>query len=151
MLNAAYLGVMHNNEDGALIRKRSLTYLACLLVAPVFADPDSSVVEMENIELSDPKAIETAQQINGAFDAVTARVMACVDKNNGETAGCTCETREKCPFKEEFDAFVEVFCDALIIYPGWRTQNVSYLESEGAYGHTLGTANINAHYGVECR
>ena len=120
-------------------------------MVPVFADPDPGAVPLEDIVLSEAKVIETAKRINGALDAVSARVMACVEKNNGDNAGCTCKTREKCPFKEELDAFIEVFCDAMGSYQAWSTHNVFYQESEGAVGHTLGASNINAHYGEECR
>ena len=56
-------------------------------MVPVFADPDPGAVPLEDIVLSEAKAIETAKRINGALDAVSARVMACVEKNNGDTAG----------------------------------------------------------------
>jgi hypothetical protein len=104
-----------------------------------------------NLHLTDVNEVGAAQQINSAMDRITSRVMACIEAQNGESIGCTCESRSKCRFKEEYDAFIGTFCEVIDKYPKWKVQNVFYQEGKGAVGHTLATRNINLHYGKECK
>ena len=121
---------------------KNVLIMVMLVSAPVFG-------VQENINLTTSEAISAARSINEAFDGISDNVTKCVEENNGKTDGCLCVTRAECPFKSEFDNFVETFCSVIEQYPEWKSRNVWYSTEDGM-GHTLGTKNIQIHYGESC-
>lgn len=122
--------------------------VTCLLLFVTAAA--SGAEPPDNITLVDSEQIAAAQRIDDALNGVSARVMACVERQQGETAGCTCESREVCPFKPAFDTFIVAFCEAVDRYPAWKSQNVFYQSGDTGVGHTLGTRAMQLHYGAAC-
>ena len=110
----------------------------------------SPFVYAQNITLTNETEIGKAEAVSTAMAAISDQVMKCIEDNNGNTKGCTCATRESCPFKAEFDAFVEVFCGVIAEYPEWKERDVAYQISPDPTSHTLGTSNIHRHYGNAC-
>ena len=110
----------------------------------------SPFAHAENITLTDDAEIEKAEAVSTAMAAISDQVMKCIEDNNGNTDGCICATRESCPFKAEFDDFVEVFCGVIAEHPEWKERDVAYQISPDPTSHTLGTSNIHRHYGNAC-
>ena len=110
----------------------------------------SPSVYAENITLSDETEIGKAEAVSAAMAAISEKVMKCIEDNDGNTDGCTCATRESCPFKVEFDAFVEVFCGVIAAHPEWQARDVAYQVSPDPTSRILGTSNIHRHYGKAC-
>lgn len=104
----------------------------------------------ENLDLKKEKDISVAKEISVALADTADKVNACIEKNAGVIEGCTCETREKCPFKAEFDNFVETFCTSIANYPEWRATNISYFDESDNMSHTIGTKNMSIHFGRYC-
>ena len=104
----------------------------------------------QNIILTDELDIGKAEAVSTAMAEISDLVTKCIEDNNGSTDGCICATRESCPFKVEFDAFVEVFCGVIAEHPEWKDKNVTYQRSTDPTSHTLGTSNIHRHYGNAC-
>ena len=52
-----------------------------------------------NLRLTGVKEVEVATSISEALNRVSAQVMACMERQNGNKDGCTCETRGNCPAK----------------------------------------------------
>lgn len=127
-----------------------LLVLGLIFVSQNTTANDLNSGQASNLVLSNAKQVEAAKRINSAMEKIGSRVMACVEAQNGKIEGCTCESREKCPFKEEHDAFIATFCEVMDQYPEWKKQNVFYQEGDGSIGHTLGTRNINLQYGEPC-
>jgi hypothetical protein len=99
----------------------------------------------ESITLSDEKEIETAAKISASIDILSGKVMACIEKQGGKPDGCTCETRDVCPFKGEYDEFVKTVCAAYESYPAWKSNNLYYEPGNG-----VATLNMYKHYGKNC-
>ena len=78
--------------------------------------------------------------------------MKCIENKSGETVGCICETRKKCPFKEEYDSFTGIFCNAVSVNPDWKNENVFYqYQVEGqSIAHNLATKTIYFHHRLDC-
>jgi hypothetical protein len=105
-----------------------------------------SVYAQEPITISDAKEVEAATKISASMEKLSGKVMECIEKQGGKHEGCTCESREICPFKNEYDEFVNTVCDAYESYPTWKTNNLSY-----DTGHTIATKNMYSHYGKYCK
>jgi hypothetical protein len=99
----------------------------------------------ESITISDKNEIEMAKKISASIDKLSGKVMGCMETRGGEHEGCTCETREVCPFKEEYDEFVNTVCTAYKSYPAWKANNLYYETN------TLATKNMYSHYGKYCK
>ncbi len=134
-----------------MIKTKCLLILGLMFICQISIAADLSSNEPSNLDLTNAQEIESAQRINSAMENISSRVMACIEEKNGEVNGCTCETRERCPFKEEYDTFITIFCAATDNYPKWKQYDVFYQEGDGSVGHTLSTRNIYLHYGQECK
>ena len=99
-----------------------------------------------SITITDEEEIEMADRISAYLAKVSRKVMECTEKQNNQHEGCTCQTREICPFKKEYDEFTEMVCLAFKRYPNWKTNNLIYDN-----GHIIGTINMNHHYGKHCK
>ncbi len=110
----------------------------------------SQLTFAENLTLIDEKEIQAASQISDSLNRMSELVMGCIEKQEGEFEGCTCETRKVCRFKGEFDDFKTSFCNAIAKYPSWKETNVFYQVDPGPMGHTLGTKGMSHHYGISC-
>ena len=121
---------------------KSLLFTVMLLSTSILAAE-------ENIDLTTSEEIQAAKSISIAFDKVSEKVMKCIEENNGETEGCICLNRSECPFKAEFDNFINTFCGVVSTFPDWKLNNVLY-QTEDGMGHSLGTATIQHHYGESC-
>jgi hypothetical protein len=130
---------------------RVLFTICLLLISPFTLAENPSLTEMGNIHLTEAKEIEKAELINTAFGHMSDQVTECIKKQNGKIEGCTCGARITCPFHKEFNKFIGEYCDAVKTYPEWKKYNVWYeVGDDHTIGHTLGTKNINIHYGKEC-
>jgi len=107
-------------------------------------------VSAESLRLQSEAEKDTAISINIASDKLSENVMSCIEKNGGKMEGCTCETREACPYKVEFDSFVNSYCSAVKTYPDWKTENLFWQVEGDITGYNLATKNLEFHFGKYC-
>ena len=111
----------------------------------------SLTASAESLTLETQKEKETAISINAASDRLSEKVMDCIESNGGEMEGCTCETREACPFKADFDNFINSYCSAVTIFPNWKKEML-YWQIEGDInGYNLATKHLEHHFGKHCK
>jgi hypothetical protein len=120
-------------------------YLFCLLALAV-----CSFTNAENLKLQTIDEKNTAMSINDSLDALSKNVMSCVDNNNGEIEGCTCEDRERCPFKPELANIISSYCAAIKMYPHWKIETLSWNVEGDITGYNLATKHLEIHYGRYC-
>jgi len=110
----------------------------------------TSNVSAESLQLQTQVEKDTAIAINIASDKLSENVMSCVENNEGKMDGCTCETREVCPYKVEFDSFVDSYCSAVKTYPSWKTESLFWQVDGDLTGYNLATKNLEIHFGKYC-
>ncbi len=105
----------------------------------------------EAIQLSDSSEIKTASEINLALNALSEKVTACVDKNNGKMEGCLCMTYDQCKYKVEYAQARTKFCEAIATYPRWKGKLINFSLPNDIKGYTLAMAAFEKQFGKECK
>ncbi len=118
-----------------------------LLIVTLLLIPHANAA---NLRLETQEQKELAISINKASDELSENVMQCIEVNDGKMTGCTCKDRDACPFKTEFDKFMEAYCEAVEKFPEWKNETLFWQLEGDITGYNLATKNIEMHYGQYC-
>lgn len=120
------------------------------LVLGLLAMPLAFAAE-ETLILEDPAAVALAGEVSDRIDALSAKVMACIDANGGDHEPCICVDACSCPFGDAYRAAEAAFHDALAQHPEWRDRMIHFTRPGDAMGYNLAFDGLARQFAAACR
>ncbi len=105
----------------------------------------------ETIDLTEKTQIDDAIDMNDAIDAISSKVMQCIEKNNGEPQGCICLDECSCKFADEYLLAKNTYLALIRKYPNWDNQIIYFRKPADPAGYNINFAAVKKQFGGSCQ